>query len=262
MQPKPKIKLLDIETGYNLVKVHSLYQFKGGGIPAHAIGQERYIICASFKDLGTGAIRSYHIAEDSDAFELDPTHDLGVVRSILAELDDADAVIGHNSDRFDLRRINARAVWWMLPPVKPLVQIDTLKIAKKHFDFNSNRLDYLAKYLGLPGKARAGEVLWTGALHGDAKCVLKLVKYNRQDVRVLEGVFKRLAPWGTAKLNRALYHGERQSVCPHCGSTHVQSRGTYHTKSRTYRQWQCQAARCRAWFRATLSDSSTVVTSV
>lgn len=249
-----RIKFVDIETGYNLVRVHSLHQYKSGVIPASAIEQERYIICATFQDVGSKSLRSYSVLDTADKFDKDPSYDRGVVADIYKEIAECDAIIGHNSDKFDLRRIAARGAFWHLGPMKPVIQIDTLKIARKHFDFNSNRLDYLGEYLGVGRKLRVHGDLWEQALHGDEKAVGKMVRYNRQDVRLLAAVWGVLAPWAPAKLNKAIAQADSEPslVCPSCGSPKTQRRGVSTSKTRVYTRYQCQS--CGHWYRSVLAE--------
>ncbi len=252
---KPKILLWDIETGYNLVRVHTLAQ-PGKYIPFTQLESERYVICASFKELGQKRVKSLSLLDDPAQFAADPAYDEALVAAIYEELSTADAVIAHNGDRFDIRRFNARAVYWGLPPLPPLVQIDTLKIARKHFDFNSNRLDYLAQHLGVGEKLKFDRDIWKDVFHGDAAALKQMVKYNKRDVHLLEAVYNKLAPYAKAQLNRGLFTDEER-VCPSCGSLHVQSRGLIRTVARVYPRFQCQA--CGHWFRGVNSVAKTGV---
>ena len=85
-------------------------------------------------------------------------------------LDEADVVVAHNGDKFDLRKINARLIRAGFGPPSPYLTIDTLKVAKRHFAFTYNRLDYLGKFLGLDGKlSHSGLDLWFGCVEGDHK---------------------------------------------------------------------------------------------
>jgi hypothetical protein len=70
--------------------------------------------------------------------------------------------------------------------------IDTLKEARGRFRFNSNRLDYIGKFLGLGQKVHTGFDLWKDImLRNCAKSMLKMLAYCKNDVRLLENVFNR-----------------------------------------------------------------------
>ena len=67
--------------------------------------------------------------------------DKRVLQSIWKLLDEADIVIGHNGDRFDLRKLNARFIDNDINPPSPFRTIDTLKVARREFAFVSYTKD-------------------------------------------------------------------------------------------------------------------------
>lgn len=168
-------------------------------------------------------------------------------RKILARiwhlLDEADIVIAHNGDKFDLRKINARMVRAGFGPPSPYRTIDTLKVAKKHFAFTYNRLDYLGKYLGLGEKlSHQGYPMWQGCIEGDPKAWRKMEKYNRQDITLLRNVYYRLRPWISN-------HPHVGGTCPTCGASDGTRRGNRTMKSGIqYTQYQCNV--CGSYYRA------------
>jgi hypothetical protein len=235
---EPRIKLWDLETGFNLIAAFSLFN-KHAPIPYKNIQQERYIICGGFKDLGKAGVRTYKITDYKGRFKKSPTDDYDVVKAIHAELSDSDAVIAHNGDNFDMKYFNTRCLLHGFGPAPKIVQIDTLKMARKLFNFNSNRLDYLAQFLGLGHKVNIGHEVWLDAFRGDVAAVEKIAKYNVVDVKLLEQVYVRLAPYDVAQVNRGLWAGGAL-VCPLCGSEHVQSKGWRITRTRRYRRMRCK----------------------
>ena len=121
------------------------------------------------------------------------------------------------------------------------MQIDTWKIAKSKFMFNSNRLDYIAQKLVGEGKKRTRPGLWEDCWHGRHGAVHEMVAYCKQDIDILDRVYKVLAPFVPAKLNAALFTDK--PACGNCGSHHIQWRGesmAYTTKTRWHR-FQCMA---------------------
>lgn len=237
----PKIYLWDIETGYNIVNLFSLFQ-PGKHIHYSAIEQERYIICGSVKELGKPGVHSYSVDPNI------PTNDYSVVKWLLQALGDADAIIAHNGDKFDYKYLNTRALYHGLDPLPPVIQIDTLKMARSKFYFNSNRLDYLGQFLGVGEKIHVDQKLWAEALVGNSKAISDIVKYNKQDVKLLEQVYLKLAPYCETKLNRALFNDE---VCPLCGSENYENRGYSTNRTGVYQRYQCQD--CGKWFQGTKS---------
>lgn len=149
-------------------------------------------------------------------------------------LDQADIVVAHNGDKFDLRKINARFIRHFGPP-SPYRTVDTLKVARKHFAFTKNRLDYLGEYLGLGRKlAHQGYKMWQGCMLGEKKAWLGMAKYNRQDIVLLRDVYKVMLPWIS---NHPHVGGDD---CPKCGSSDVMRRGIRTTNAGIQKQqYQC-----------------------
>jgi hypothetical protein len=161
-------------------------------------------------------------------------------------MEEADCIVAHNGDQFDVKFLNTRAIYHGLPALPPITSVDTYKVAKLKFRFNSNRLDYLGKLFGFGGKKHTPPGLWLDVLKGDKKAVKIMTDYNKRDVTLLESVFKKLIPYIPNYLNRELFGG---TGCPRCGSKKIQSRGVQRAITRTYQRFQCQNAKCMGWFR-------------
>lgn len=234
---KPIFLSWDLETGANIVTAHSL--FNDRGLPTSAIQQEKYIICGSWKRWGE------HKVHHAIVTQSDPLNDRAVVHKIYRALCKADAIIAHYGDAFDVRTFNARAIYHGLPPLPPIVQIDTWKLARSKFKFNSNRLDYVGEYLGLGRKKATTADLWDKCREGDAKGLRKMLAYNIQDVRLLEKVFLKLYPYCTAKIDLQALTGV--FGCGHCGSTALEYKGDAPVRTRFYKWYQC--TKCQAWRR-------------
>lgn len=211
---KPKILYWDIENTHSIVATFPMWK---ANISYEAVLQEWYIICASWKWEGEKRIHSVSVLDNPRRFKKDVTDDYHVVKELHRVLSEADAVIAHNGDAFDMKKFNARAIFHGLPPLPSIVQIDTLKMAKSKFKFNFNKLDSLAHYLRVGSKLKTDLKLWLDCLHGKRRAIQDMVKYNKMDVEVLEKVYKKLAPYCPSKLNHNHFTQER--VCPTCGST-------------------------------------------
>ena len=57
--------------------------------------------------------------------------DKRILDSVWKLIDEADIVIAHNGDRFDIRKLNARFILNDMNPPSPYKSIDTLKIARR-----------------------------------------------------------------------------------------------------------------------------------
>lgn len=166
--------------------------------------------------------------------------DYDIVHRAWKLLDEAEVVIAHNGDKFDLKKLNARFVQHNMGAPSPYLTIDTLKVARSNFYFNANNLDALADHLGLGNKIKhEGFAMWLGCMSGDRKSWAKMKKYNRQDVVLLRDVYLRLRPF--MKNHPNMLTEECQDIaCPVCGSEKFQKRGVKRTKAGLeYQQYQC-----------------------
>jgi DNA polymerase III epsilon subunit-like protein len=57
---------------------------------------------------------------------IEPTN-FDVVKKLHGLLNQADIVIGHNSDKFDLKKVAARCIYHGLKPISPVKTIDNLE---------------------------------------------------------------------------------------------------------------------------------------
>lgn len=245
---EPRILFYDLETSLQTVAVFQL----GGNdwIQPSNIIQERHIICAAWQWLGEDKVHAVSLLDDPKRFAKDIHDDYHVVKTLHELMSQADVIVAHYGDSFDNKYTLTRIVKHGLEPLPPLQTIDTKKIVKQRFYFNSNSLDYVGKYLGLGGKINTPGGLWLRVLQGDKDAIRKMVVYNKRDVILLKDVFMKLRPYIPNYINRELFG---KTGCPRCGSKKVQSRGSYYAQTRTYRRWQCQGS-CKGWFRTLRAD--------
>ena len=178
-----------------------------------------------------------------------------MVKGIHKLLDEADAVVHYNGKRFDIPVIQREMLLQGLPPPSPYRQIDLLNTARRQFKFASNKLQYVAKALGIGEKTmHTGFDLWIGAMEGDEKSWKLMEKYNKQDVILLERLYKELLPWVKGLPNAGLYEG-LEEACPACGSDSLQRRGFAHTVAFRFQRYQCQS--CGSWSRSAATEKPT-----
>jgi DNA polymerase elongation subunit (family B) len=229
-----KILLTDIETSPNLAYVWGLFK---QNIPITNIKDSSTVMCYSAKWLGEKEIKFDSIYKSS------PKKMLQGIHKLLCE---ADAVISYNGDNFDLPTLNKEFLLHGMPPPSPYRKIDLLKAARDQFRFVSNKLDYVAKALGLGQKTKhAGFQLWLDCLAKCPSAWKKMEEYNIQDTLLLEKVYYKMLPWIKNHPNRMLYDDIKG--CPKCGSSSFQSRGLAHTQGSAYKRYQCNS--CHGWFR-------------
>jgi hypothetical protein len=239
---EPRIILYDIETTHNIV---AAFQLKNQDwIHPDNILQERFVVCASWKELGKPGVHSVSTLDDPKRFKKTPTDDYHVIKTLHKVLSEADVVVAHNGDQFDLKFAEGRMLVQGFDPLPPITKIDTLKTARERFLLNANNLNYLGQLLKVGKKTPTTPGLWLKVLGGDPAAIREMVRYNKQDVLLLERVFLKLRPYIANHVNRHLYGG---TGCPRCGSTKVQSRGVHRALTQVYQRYQCQG--CGGWFR-------------
>ena len=170
---KAKILYYDLETAPNLSFVWGQYE---QNVIDHS--REWYMLCFSYRWEHERRTHVCSLVDFPDAYKQDPENDFHVVKRLHEMLDEADIIIAHNGDKFDMRKANARFVAHGLGPVSPVRQIDTLKVARKYFMFNSNKLDHLGNYLGVGRKVSTGGFeTWAGCMRDDRKAWRTMIKY-------------------------------------------------------------------------------------
>lgn len=242
----PKILVYDIETSHALAAIFSLFQ---DSVPHKNILQEWYIISIAYKWLGAKQTKAVSVLDDIERFKKNPNDDYHVLKTIREVIAEADAIIHHYGDNFDIKKFNTRLLYHGLDPLPPIIQIDTYKICKSKFKFMSNSLDYIGNYLGVGQKINTTPGLWLRCLQGVKSAIREMVGYNKQDVNLLEAVYLKIAPFAPAHLNLNHFYGsDFERVCPRCGGTSLQSRGLRYTKTTKFRRFQCNS--CRGWASA------------
>jgi len=238
------------ESSHNIVATFQLKQ-QDGYIPDTNILTERHLICAAWKEQGAHPIHSVSLLSDPRRFKKNPHDDTHVIHTLHAMLSQADVLIAHNGDDFDLKLVKGRMLIHGLSPLPPIPSIDTLKVVRSQFLLNANNLGYLGQLLNLGKKQPNTPGLWLRVLQGDAKAIREMVSYNKQDVALLEKVFLKLQPYVPNHMSRHLFG---DIGCPRCGSLHITSQGKRYAISRTYQRYQCQD--CGGWFRDTKASST------
>lgn len=238
------ILLLDIETSPNL-------GYSWGKYEQNIIQFEQEWIILSFSVKWLGDKKTYvYGLDDFHTYEEDRYNDELLVRKLWEYLDEADIIIAHNGDQYDIKKINSRFIVHHLDPPAPYKTIDTLKLARKHFKFNSNKLGDLGETLGLGSKEETGGFkTWLGCMNGDSKSWKVMKKYNKQDVILLEDVYYKLRKWST---NHPRVGGPSGTNCPTCGSDKLQRRGYALTATSRKQRIQCQS--CSSWHQVTIKS--------
>lgn len=170
-------------------------------------------------------------------------------RTVWDWYDAADIVVGHNLANFDSKHLKAGWAIYGLPSPSPWKTVDTLKVARSEFAFESNTLDSLCKRLGVRAKTDKYDAdVARAALDGDVKAQQKLKRYNVGDVRATEQAYDRLRPWVKNHPHLSMFTGEEWG-CPNCGNKDISRHdsGFAYTQVQRYRAYQCP--KCGAHIR-------------
>ena len=234
---KPKILLIDIETAPVLAHVWRLFN---NNTSLNQIQEDGYMLSWAAKWLGEDEV-FYEGINQKETFKTDKKNDIEIVKSLWNMFDEADIVIGHNIKRFDDKKSKARFLKHGLTPPSSYRMIDTLNIAKKEFALTSNKLDFLATFLGFENKVNhEGHTLWTKCMQGEAGAWEKMEEYNKYDVVLLEKVYLKLRPWYQSHPNVAIYYSDYATRCTTCGSDKVEITGkSIKTNLSEFTEYKC-----------------------
>lgn len=233
---EPRILLWDLETTPNIGATWGKWD-------QNVLWFEKpwYILCVGWKWLDEPEAHVFGIDDCPDSLAWDD--DSMVVKRIHALLEEADVIVAHNGDKFDEPKARARMIVHGMTPPRPYSRVDTLKIARKEFQFTSNKLGDVASVLGLPEQKGdpGGLMSWKGCMDGDPEAWTRMKSYCKQDILTLEQVYLRLRPWSARHPNLATI-SDRPNVCPKCGEDKgFVSRGWQNNAVTRCRQYRCNA---------------------
>lgn len=234
---EPKVLFFDLETSPMEVVVFSLFK------PIISINQIRKhsrIMCWSAMWQG-----SKRVLFDSE-YHSDYRTMLQGIRDLV---DEADIVVGYNSDNFDIKWLNEQFLENGIELPSPYRKIDLYKLNKGNLYFPSGKLDYMAQRLLEESKVtHSGMDMWIACMNPDhpnhAKAWAQMKKYAIQDTRLLPDLFEKMRPF--IKINFEMYReGDEQYCCTDCGSPNVQKRGFHYTNAGKYQRYACTD--CGSW---------------
>jgi DNA polymerase elongation subunit (family B)/predicted RNA-binding Zn-ribbon protein involved in translation (DUF1610 family) len=242
----PRIVTLDIETA-PIESYH--WGLWDQNIGLDQIVVEWSILSFSAKWLGEKGV----IYEDTGGRGVGKVRDdKALLQKLWNILDEADIVIAQNGKAFDIKKINSRMLMLGFKPYSPIKIVDTMLVAKKHFAFTSNKLQWLSGHLTDAKKSVhkqfPGFELWSECLKDNPKAWAEMKKYNITDTIATEQLYLKLLPWIEGHPNVGAYSELEDVVCPKCGSVDVQKRGKAYTQTGEYHRFQCKD--CGGWARS------------
>ena len=219
---KPKRLFFDCETAPNV----GLFWSAGykQQISYDNIIKERAIICICYKWQGSDKVYGLQWDAKQD--------DKKMLQEFIKVANEADELVGHNGDKFDLAWIRTRCLFHGIEMFPRYITIDTLKQARSKFRFNSNKLDYIAKYLGVGKKIETTYGLWKAIVLDKCKDSMnKMVEYCKGDVKILEEVFIKMSSHIDIKSHHGMLAGGKRHSCPECGGYEIAINNTRITAS-------------------------------
>jgi uncharacterized protein len=238
--------LIDIETSPNVAHVWGLRN-QDIGLPMLRVPKQ--VICVGAKWYREDAFQFYSIHDTT------PRVMLQRARALLNE---ADAVVHYNGQRFDVPHLNTEFLLQGFEPPSPFQQIDLYRAVSRRFAFPSNKLAYVAEALGIGAKVQhSGHELWVRCMADDPEAWAEMRAYNEQDVRLLEPLHDVLLPWIPGYPSNGAMTGT--DSCP-CGSTDLRREGYAYTRVGRYQRYVCRA--CGRWLRSSRRIDGTRIVEV
>lgn len=231
----PKILIFDLETAP--LKAYIWQRWNQNITTDAQLMSEYFILTWSAKWLFDKNVVSDKLTPEEAKNE----DDKRIITSLWKIIDEADIIIAHNGEKFDVPKMNSRFLIHGLNPPSSFNQVDTLKVARKQFGFSSNKLDSLAKMFGFEGKLSTGFGLWRSCVEGDKDALNEMSLYNDQDVILLEEVYLKLRPWIKGHPNVGLYMEIDEPLCTNCGSNKlIYMDKYYYTQTGKFETYRCE----------------------
>ena|SRR3990167_5434471 len=169
---------------------------------------------------------------------------------------EADVIIGKNSDRFDNKHINTRRMFLDLAGnTEWLKRTDDLeKHMRKQFYLPSQSLDYISQQLGFGGKDKMSFDDWVHISTKDKehgmKAFNKMLKYNRKDVLDTMAIWNYCEKHFVPKLN--LSKTNDGIGCRRCGGLNIIKNGKGQSGNVIYQRYHCTDCNGSAGVRSVL----------
>lgn len=232
----PKVLVFDIEIAPVLGYVWSLWKQNVG---LNQIKEDWYVLSWAAKWLHEDTVM-YQDQRDAENIE----DDKELLEGIWNLLDEAHVVVTQNGKKFDVKKLNARFILNGMKPPSSFRHIDTLEIAKRHFAFTSNKLQYMTdnlceKYKKSGHQKFSGFELWKECLAGNIEAFDEMRDYNKLDVLSLEELYFKLLPWCNNLPNFNVYNPESLEMICHCGSKSFSKNGYHYTNLSVFHRYSC-----------------------
>jgi hypothetical protein len=233
----PKILILDIETAPMEVRVWGLFN---QNIGLESVLKHTSVLSFCAKWRGSDEVMYFDNRDRKD-----PRDDSKIIKIVWSLLDEADIVVTHNGEKFDIKKLTSRFSLYQLGDPSSFKNIDTCKLAKAKFGFDSNKLIHLTQLFPLKNKKLdhkkfPGNTLWNGCLAKNIEAWEEMRLYNINDVLSLEELyFDFMAPFDKKAPNFSVYSDNIEFRC-NCGSNQFKKHGFVFTKKSKFERIICK----------------------
>lgn len=235
---EPKVLIWDLESSPNLSYTWGVWEQNVIKVKEH-----RQVICVGWKWLHEKKIHCKALP-DFVGYKKNPKDNSKLVKHFYDVLCTADISIAHNGIKFDDKMMNVEFIKHGLKPPPPRKSLDTLRVSRSTFGFNSHRLNDIGEFLGIGKKVpNPGFAMWLGCLNGEKKSWDLMKRYCKGDIILLQNWYLACRPWMKNHPDLTNYTGDW--ACPTCESSNVQLRGSVYLKSGAKQRYQCKA--CGSW---------------
>lgn len=202
-----------------------------------------YVLCIGYKWAHEKDAKVISIT-DFKRHKTDCTDDRELLKEFSKIYEQADIVVWHYGERFDLPYLQTRLLMNKLPILPVTSSVDTWRIAKYKMKLNSNRLETLLKALECKyQKSPVDGKMWIRATAGDKKAIKYVVEHCYFDIMVLEEAYNKIKGLMS---NHPLVGSEKQEKsystkddCPNCGESKFIVYGSTLTATKRYQRLKC-----------------------
>lgn len=222
-----KLLVIDLETSPNVAYVWGMFN---QNVSLSQVVEFGRILCIAAKWHGEEGTMFYA--------EWQPGGYERMIRAAHRLLCEADAVLGWNSDRYDIRWLMQAFYDLGLRRPAGFKKVDLMRKQKGYRWLPSNKLEHARNRRGSGKGETGGFPLWPKVLAGDKAARRTMEVYNRRDVEETDAelTYAMQGGWVTGLPNMSVHSGD---VCPCCGSDKLKADSYYQTQTRRYQQWVC-----------------------
>lgn len=233
----PKILIFDIETA-PMESYH--WGLWDQNIGLNMVKEDWTVLSWAAKWAGSNEVIYSDVRDQKDLRD-----DKKILKEIWKLLDEADITVTQNGISFDHRKLNARFIQHGMKPPSSCKMLDTKRMAKRHFGFTSNKLEYMTdklctKYKKLKHAKFGGFSLWKECMNRNLEAWEEMEEYNRYDVLSLEELFFKLLPWDNQVDFNTYIDNCEMHICT-CGSIHQTKKGFHYTRTGKYQKYICKS---------------------